>query len=191
VNLVVALPAEAKPVIAKFGLRRRPDRGFPLYQGKRLSLVLSGPGKAAAAAATRWLWAQTGYPGQAVWLNLGIAGHRDRPLGQAVLAARILDVDSGDQWDLPRRSGIPVERETLITLDRPGNAYPKTGALEMEAAGFYAMARRFSPPERIHCLKVISDNAANPTSRIDGAKVRQWLTAHLATLELLLRWLDE
>jgi len=191
VNLVVALPAEAKPIVAWLGLHRRPQKGFALYQREQISLVVSGPGKVAAAAATGWLFAQTGCVETAIWLNLGIAGHRNRPLGQAVLAARILDAGSGKSWDLPSCSNPPAELETLVTLDRPGTHYHQGGAVEMEAAGFYATARHFSPLDRIHCLKVISDNADNPATEINGRRVRQWVTAHMGTLERLLQRLED
>ena len=52
IHLVVALPAEASPLIERLGLRRdMAGRAMRLYVGDDLRLVVSGVGKVAAAAA--------------------------------------------------------------------------------------------------------------------------------------------
>ena len=187
VLLVVALPAEAQPITRLFKLRRSlPDRGFPLYRRDHLSLVVSGPGKLAAAAATAWLGAMLGAPGEAVWLNLGITGHSRRPLGQALLARRVIDAGSGRSWDPPIPFPPPLETETLVTLDRPGERYDPRGAVDMEASGFVTAALRFAPPQLVHCMKVVSDNEASPVTNINGARVRQWIADRSAALEVLI-----
>ena len=98
VHLIAALPAEVKPLISRFNLQRvQPDRVFPVYRNRHISLVVSGVGKVNAAAASAFLYALNGFPNSAVWINLGIAGHKDLALGDAVLAHRITDAGSGRQ----------------------------------------------------------------------------------------------
>ena len=59
--LLVALKAEAKPLIKAFGLQRQqPDGAFPRYRNGPLSLVLTGPGTEAAVQATRFALTLTG-----------------------------------------------------------------------------------------------------------------------------------
>ena len=53
INLVVALPAEARPLINHYGLNdKQTHAAFALHRNKDMTLVVSGPGKASAAAAT-------------------------------------------------------------------------------------------------------------------------------------------
>ena len=190
VNFVVALPAEAKPIANHFGLRRQmPDEIFPLYRRGEISLVISGPGKVAAATATSWLFEHIGGQRNALWLNVGIAGHRDRPVGEALLAHRILDRASGRSWPVPLAVEPPLHRVPVITVDSPVTHYKAGHAFDMEAAGFFAAALPLSYPGRVQCIKVVSDNAANPLCGINGKRVRQWVSAHQAMLSVFVETL--
>ena len=53
VHLITALPAEAKPLVSRFNLKRvQPERAFPVYRNQHISLVVSGVSKTNAAAAS-------------------------------------------------------------------------------------------------------------------------------------------
>ncbi len=187
VFLVVALPAEAKPLATHFALRRvQPDQGFPLYRRDQLSLAVCGPGKLAAAAAVGRLGARQDRGIEAVWINLGIAGHRRRPLGQGLLARRVIDAACGHSWEPQILFEPPLETETLVTLDRPLADYDPRGAVDMEAAGFLTAALRFAPPPLVHCIKVVSDNELSPARGVSAPRVRQWISAQLPALELVI-----
>ncbi len=82
INLVVALPAEARPLIEFFRLKEKTTIGtFRMYRQEDMSLVISGPGKIAAAAATALLAGSNTTGKQAAWLNIGIAGHATYAIG--------------------------------------------------------------------------------------------------------------
>jgi nucleoside phosphorylase len=184
VHLVTALPAEAKPVITRFGLKRlQPDCSFPVYRSRHISLVVSGVGKANAAAAVALLQALSGCPKRTAWINLGIAGHADLPLGQAVLAENITDAASGNCWRLPAEPDPPCPSVDLVTVDRPDLNYRRECAFDMEAGGFYPTALRFSPPALVLCLKVISDNREQIGWGISSGRVRELIERHLDLLE--------
>ena len=94
--LVSALPAEGRPVKNHLALRRdQQATEFPLYRSGHISLVISGVGGRAAEKAVHWLAARQQKAINPIWVNLGIAGHPTRPLGQAVLAAEIEDDANG------------------------------------------------------------------------------------------------
>jgi len=187
IHLVTALPAEAKPVSSRFGLERlQAACGFPVYRNRHISLVVSGVGKANSAAAGALLQGLSGCPANAIWLNLGIAGHCDLPVGQAVLARSITDAASGASWQLPMEIDPPCPSVALETLDRPDFDYERSCAFDMEASGFYATALRFSPPQLVHCLKVISDNREQSGWGISGATVRRLIEGQLDLLEILM-----
>ena len=86
-RLVVALSAEARPLIEHYRLERDSEaRAFKVFRRDDVALVVAGLGKVAAAAATSFLHLAAGGGRNAVWLNVGIAGHGSRAVGEAVLA---------------------------------------------------------------------------------------------------------
>ena len=189
VNLVVALPAEARPLRRHLGLARDDRvREWPLYRSHRITLLVCGVGMARAAAATRWLG---GRQPDAAWLNLGIAGHPWRPLGEAVLVERITATGlAGGDWRLPLpATGLPADR--LFTLEEPLPDYPFDGLCDMEGAGFYGAALELAPPPRILCLKLVSDNREQPADRISGPLVSDLVGRQLTVVDRLLAILEE
>lgn len=192
IHLVVALPAEAKPVVSWLNLKRtQPAQGFPIYGHRHIRLVVAGSGKTNAAAATAFLYAMGGCPRDAVWVNLGIAGHAGREVGTVVLADQISDAGTNWSWYPLLTMNAPCPTDALVTLDRPDLSYRRQAMLDMEASGFYATARRFSTPELVQVLKVISDNRHETADGLDAVRVRRLVSGSLDTLSRLLRGLGE
>ena len=163
--LVVALAAEARPLLAFHRLRGVSGHPYRICAGEQTHLIVSGVGKVAAAAATAYLRALIG-DAPAAWLNIGIAGHGSQAVGTALLAHKVVDIASGKLF-YPTFTASPPCRTTLLhTIDR---VQPATGdaAYDMEASGFCEAAQRFATSERVHCLKVVSDN---PQSSLSGAQ---------------------
>ena len=74
-NFVVALKAEATPLVELFKLAKGSEPSpFPVFVNDRHRLVLSGAGKELSAKATSYLSERFPQPNQA-WLNFGMAGH--------------------------------------------------------------------------------------------------------------------
>ena len=74
-NFVVALKAEALPLVESLGLTKESAASpFPLFASDRHRLVLSGVGKELAAKATNFLSERFSNPNQA-WMNFGLSGH--------------------------------------------------------------------------------------------------------------------
>ena len=94
IQLLTALKCEARPLIEAFNLVRCQGNGpHELYQNGELQLLVSGPGKTAAAAATAFAFASSGLQENTAWLNIGIAGHRQLQPG------RWVGYDAGDtRW---------------------------------------------------------------------------------------------
>ena len=179
-NFVVALPSEARPLIDHLGLR--PIAGaaaFPHWGKDGVNLLVSGPGKVAAAAATAYLGGLLEARPPGIWLNIGIAGHRQLPLGTPLLAHQIIDRASGQTyypvftWPTDRPTG------SVETVDTPESQYPENRAYDMEASGFFPTACRFASAELVHCLKIVSDNRQTPLDGIDKKKVEGLIKSHL------------
>lgn len=191
-RFVVALPAEARPLVDRFSMVLASEAPFPVYRGQEAWLILSGHGKAAAAAATAYLHlASGGAPGRA-WLNVGLGGHGQRPLGEGVVAHKVSDAASGVSWypqlvvDSPRPT-LPV-----FTVERVEEEYSPPWIYESEAAGFFPTACRFSVAELVHCYKVVSDNPdATLSRRRSNAAIEELIARNLEDVEAFARGLAE
>jgi hypothetical protein len=190
IHFVTAFDAEARPLIDHFRLRRQADHGFPVYAGDDAWLVVSGPGKVNAAAATAHLHGRAGLPWDNTWINVGIAGHAELSQGEPRIAHKVTDGLSGESWYPALITTPPWSSASLVTVDRADTTYASNALVDMEATGFMETALRFSSSELVHVLKVVSDNRANP-ARIPGpSQVKTWFAPHMATLEKFCRSLE-
>ncbi len=184
IRLIVALPAEARPLIRRFGLARAAGGEFAVWVAAEVSLVISGVGQAAAASAVARL-AADGHRAETAWLNVGIGGHRSLPVGEIVLARRVTDTASGRVWRPPQVFEPPCATATVTTVDRPELEYPQETVYEMEAAGFCAAAERFARAELIQVVKVISDNVNASPERLTAARVAELIEDRIETIGLI------
>ena len=185
--LIAALPAEARPLRRHFQLERDQRLGErPVYRGRSLSLVISGPGRRAVRETVAWLIATGLAETGDTWINLGIGGHATHPLGRVVVADQVEDASTGRRWhcDPPLSDAWTTGRVT--TLDAPGFDYRPDAVYDMEAAGFLEALEHLAPPRRVYCFKVISDNAAHGASAINGRLVAKLLGESIPALERLL-----
>ncbi len=191
INLVVALPPEARPINRHLGLVRdnHHDR-YRLYRKGHISLVISGPGADSAARATEWLHSVNDYRLDDIWINLGIAGHPHHPLGEIFQASEIEDRERGHIWHLETKATIPCPSERVISVITPDTTYSTNALIEMEAAGFYRSATKQTTPDRIHCIKVVSDNRENPANMLNGKMVSQLIQEQLDMLDRLITTID-
>jgi hypothetical protein len=189
-RFVVALQAEARPLVERFGLAAVGESPFPLYRGEEAWLIVSGQGKAAAAAATAYLHlAAGGAPGRA-WLNVGLGGHGLRPLGEGVVAHKISDAASGVSWYPQIVIDSPSPTAPLLTVERVEEEYEPPWVYESEASGFFPTACRFSVAELIQCYKVVSDNPdATLARRMSGPDVEVLIGRNAGKIETFARGL--
>ncbi|MCC6751604.1 MAG: hypothetical protein IT371_28390 [Deltaproteobacteria bacterium] len=189
-RLVVALPPEARPLVRHYGLKPPAEpEPFPIYQGEGIWLVVSGLGKLAAAAATSYLYLRSGGQRQAAWLNLGVGGHREHPLGTGLLAHKVMDEATGWRWYPPQLPELAIPSASVLTVERPETEYAGPWLYEMEASGFFVAASRFAAPPLVHCYKVVSDNLHQRTEKVDAALVERLIDERLGELDLLVRQL--
>ena len=191
INIVVALPAEARPLLDHFRLRdKQHNTAFPIYRNTDMALIVSGPGKVAAAAATALLAGTGTSHARAAWLNIGIAGHAHHAVGSGYIAHRITDSTTGTNWYPPHIHELSTPTETLYTVDRPEDDYPTAALYEMEASGFFPVASRFSSSELVQCFKVISDNRTQATTMVTAKLCAQLISGRLADIEQLVNALS-
>jgi len=191
IHLVIALPAEARPLVQHFGLGgRQAGEPFPLYRNDTMKLVVSGPGKVNAAAASMWLQTVDNDSTHSAWLNIGIAGHATLATGTGVVAHRITDSSSGKSWYPPRLPDKAVPGSCLQTVERPEQHYRDNTLYDMEAAGFYPAACRNSTAELVQCFKVVSDNPTQSANGITAKFCEQLISGQLETINTITRTLQ-
>jgi len=189
-RLVVALPCEAEPLIAHYRLKRRlREEAFPVYERDGLCLTVSGIGKTAMAAAVAYSHMALGAQRHAVWVNIGVAGHRTHAIGHACLAHKITDADSGRRWYPPLVFQPACASEHVCTVARPKSGYPDPVLYDMEASGFYETATRFSTSELVQCVKIVSDNMSSPAEQISARQVAELIDSQVSFIDELLQQL--
>ena len=178
--LIVALAAEARPLLASYRLQGMSGHPYRICAGEQTHLIVSGVGKMAAAAATAYLRALIGDT-PAAWLNIGIAGHGSQAVGTALLAHKVVDAASGKPFYPTFTAPPPCPTTLLHTVD---HAQPAIGvaAYDMEASGFCEAAQRFATSERVHCLKIVSDNPQSPYQTLNAEKIEALIEAQLNTV---------
>lgn len=187
---MVALPCEANPLIRRYRLSRLMDeRVFPMYRNESITLTVTGVGKTAMAAGVAYTHAVFGKPGLSAWLNAGVAGHPDFPVGKACLAHKITDRDSGRSWYPPFVATPPCCTESLLTGSSPETAYSEPALYDMEGSAFYDTASRFSSSELVQCFKIVSDNRRFPVDSVPAERVASLLGQRLDTIDRLLEQL--
>ncbi len=178
INLMVAMPAEARPLIDHMRLKADSRPGpFNLYRNEQCRLLVTGMGQVAMAAGCGWMAGQ-GEASDDVWLNVGVAGHRSLALGELRVANRISDEQLDRHWYPPQLID-ELRGEALRTVMEPSKDYPLSCLYDMEASAFVAICSRFCTSELVQVLKVVSDNQDHPLEHFD-VKAAAGLIAHNA-----------
>jgi len=166
VNLVVALPAESKPLRKWFQLK--PVRHTKnVYQSEEeLRLLVTGMGRNNVKQSFGRLGSGgTSSQFSLAWLNVGIAGHRELPVGETMIANKISCAESAKSvFPTPVLSGKNYGE--VITVDEPELDYPQNAAYDMEASAFWNIASSNGALDLIQCCKLVSDNPSNGVEKI-------------------------
>ena len=188
-HIVCALKPEARPLLDHFGLRAMPDAPRIYHNaGAHLSLTLSGIGKSAAAGAVTRTHAYFDADKSHAWLNLGIAGHADLPIGQAVMVKKVTDAASGKTWFPSRVFPVTIPAHDLVTLDEPGRDY-REELFDMECAGFFRAVSGVATLELAQAVKIISDNADQPMDGVNPDLASRLIKQNLPVIENIIEQL--
>ena len=180
---VVALQAEATAIIQFYKLKLCNEIPFKIYRNEDMWLIISGIGRINCAAATAYLQCTAANDQYQLWINVGIAGHKNLDVGQAVVAHKIVDATTDKKWYPPLLVKLPVQTAEITTVDVPETTYPTTSVYEMEAASFYAVATKFATSELVHCFKIISDNEQQHIQNITRQKVQQLVEQNIEYID--------
>jgi hypothetical protein len=185
-NLIIALPAEAKPLIKQLNLRRdQINMRMPVYYGNGIALVITGSGANASAQGVRYL-RSINAASTAQWINIGICGHGSLEIGTPLLIDRIIDLRSGKAWSLAIRHLIVESIGALTCVPEPQAKYADNMAYDMESSGFIEAVTETDTVESAKIFKIVSDNPTNDSRRISGKFVRTLVQQQLGLIRSLI-----
>ncbi len=192
VHYVIALPCEAQPIIQHYALKPCGGHGRArFFEGENARLVVTGISSLQSAIATTALGNRFPESGS-LWLNVGICGHADAAIGKAFIANRIASDNSRGTfypqlpWSSPW-SGIGIK-----TLSVPSTRYEADQVFDMEGFGFYTAALVFGSSELVQCVKIVSDNAAQPADGdFDNAAISNLVAAQIPSIETFVETVEK
>ena len=187
---VVALRPEANALIQKFNLKSFSNHlNFPIYINRKNGhvLVISGVGSIKSAVATMYL-NNTFKPGQFVaWINIGIAGHFQGPVGTLFQAIKVVNKDNGKSFFPGLRFSKLAEAAELYTVSSPENEFTLPVLYDMEAAGFCEIAPSLSCNELTFVLKIVSDTSEQSQSLVTKKMIADLFKKNSAMIDNLLQ----
>ena len=173
---VIALEPEAKPLIDLFDLHLLSNNfNFPVYINLKSghALVISGIGSSKAAAAATYLKMLFNVQRYVGWINIGIAGFCEEPIGQLFQAIKVHDTARKTSYFPGFRLSKIVKCQTLHTVAQPETKYSEAVLFDMEASGFCELASMFSCNELVFVLKIVSDTPKSPVSSVSREAITQ------------------
>jgi len=191
INFVVALDAEAQPLIHYFRLKRMHRIfPFPVYKNEDIQLIVCGIGKQHAAVATGYLAGLTNRGLQA-WINIGIAGGDAGKVGDVVLANTVLDQETKHCYHPSICFDVDIPQSKVITVNEPSTNYQENALYDLEAAGFFSASSHFSVLELTHSCKIISDNSDQGIEGISKESVLALVSSRIDEIDKLVKLLLE
>jgi adenosylhomocysteine nucleosidase len=179
--LVVAFYEEAKSIIDRYKLKTLQDKRFNIYKNENIALIISGVGKINAAIATTYL-ASLFQDSIKSFLNISVAGYLNLQIGQLVYIYQISDENNKNIF-LSNLIDIDLPSKALITVDKPKKDYTSDYVYDMEGAGFFEAASKFSYLDLIYSLKIISDNKTFQIERVTKEMIERLFLQNLETIE--------
>ena len=165
-NILTAFKTEAEPLIAHFSLCPDLAAGqFQIFSGDGIQLGISGMGYTCARNLTIELMSES-KDLDSCWLNFGIAGGSDHPIGQLVQAGCVSYLALERRWQLQNWAGLTLPVVNLYTVNHPQHAYAGQQIYDMEAAGMLSALSDARSLARVVCLKLISDGPTAPLAEL-------------------------
>ena len=181
-NLVTALACEAKPIIDKLRLDKILHRPFSLYETEQsdmtISVLICGIGAIEVSTAIGWLAGRQAET-NAAWLNVGVAGHADHKLGTLLRLVCVRQAELQNNFYPPLVAKFAGEVSAGLSSSSPNLEYPSGYALDMEAATFFDVAKKFANVECIQSLKIVSDNPESPIEQLNSMVISELIAPNV------------
>ena len=183
INIVVAMKREATPLINYWNLKEN-SKNFYSNKKKKINLIISVIGKKKAEKATIYIGQKTN---NYFFLNIGIAGHKNFKLGEIILISKVTDNKNKYSWYPSLLWKTKIKKSPLMTVIFPKIRYTTNYLYDMEAAGFFKGARNFVGPEKVQCIKIVSDNKDSSIFKISSKKIENWVYSKTTIINKLVK----
>ena len=183
INIVVAMKREATPFINYWNLKEN-SKNFYSNKKKKINLIISGIGKKKAEKATIYIGQKTN---NYFFLNIVIAGHKNFKLGEIILISKVTDNKNKYSWYPSLLWKTKIKKSPLMTVIFPKIRYTTNYLYDMEAAGFFKGARNFVGPEKVQCIKIVSDNKDSSIFKISSKKIENWVYSKTTIINKLVK----
>ena len=183
INIVVAMKREATPLINYWNLKEN-SKNFYSNKKKKINLIISGIWKKKAEKATIYIGQKTN---NYFFLNIGIAGHKNFKLGEIILISKVTDNKNKYSWYPSLLWKTKIKKSPLMTVIFPKIRYTTNYLYDMEAAGFFKGARNFVGPEKVQCIKIVSDNKDSSIFKISSKKIENWVYSKTTIINKLVK----
>lgn len=185
VRWLVALKAEAKPIIQYLNLSR--INGTSLYniykdKGNMHWLVISGVGQKKVARAAKYLDEVSGAKPWSVWVNVGIAGSSIGNYGQLFLIDKITQDSSKNCFYPSSVIKTNLQKGELLTVDKPVVDYSSVDLVDMEAAEFIKVTSKMSSRDLVLVLKVVSDGPHNSIKSLNANRISNLISQNIGDI---------
>lgn len=183
ITIVCALHCEAKTFIDFYKLKKQSQiHLFDVYQCDNISLIVSGIGQHNMIAAVNWFAGHFNIANRpALWLNIGIAGHKSADIGELFCCHKISEASQKNPFYPTKWLKHNIPLMPLISHHQVETDYPDNALVDMEGYAFYQSALRFNSQEQVQCLKIVSDNEANPPHK-DKTIIANLIAPHAANI---------
>ena len=78
-----------------------------------------------------------------------------------------------------------IQKIPLITVGFPKIRYTTNFLYDMEASGFFKIARKYVGPEMVQSIKIISDNKDSSILNISSKKIENWIENKIIIIDKL------
>ena len=156
IHLVVATNSEARPLIDLFKLKKKQLKQTFIYENQSISLTITGIGKVNSAIGVTETYFHYNQKKNNIWINIGLAGHKDLKIGNICAANKITDNETNKDF-FPFTNGFHMQNQECLTVGTHEKNYCSK-IYDMESSGFYQTACKYSSHELLQIVKIISDN---------------------------------
>ncbi|MGI9318552.1 MAG: hypothetical protein ACR2QW_14575 [bacterium] len=171
-NLLIAHHAEAAPFIEHYSLSvTKKENRLKYFESGAVRLLLTGEGEENSRASVSDFCAQLHGLEYDYWLNFGVAGSSQFPIGQLVRGSSI-QYHGGESNDLAPWPIESADREIpgaiIRTVEKPELDYPGEGVFDMEVATLYSVLSEYGYDydQRFMTLKLVSDGPARSADKL-------------------------
>jgi len=162
-RFVVAVYSEALPIIEYYNLKLINYNHCvnKIYKNKNnnIWLILSGIGNKKAEKAVNSLYEISNLNHNALWINIGIAGHATFNPGQLYEIKKVIYIKNDKNFYYSNSLLNCFEMHECCSVDIQEKAFKDNYIYEMESYGFIKTVEKNCLREHICILKIISDNA--------------------------------